>query len=162
MLPGGFKEKEMYLWQNLEYGKAGAMVHERDPREYGWGYFATDTIPGSGVGLFVWFETPAELLAFLEKIEVQGLEDKQTAKEVVKIIKKAELKDTLTEDLRKQTNKALKDIEIKWWGKFTDLYTGKNKFSREILTAYFGSPQGNDPERVYIPRFIDFCTNWGH
>jgi len=153
----------MYVWENMDYGKAGSLVHERDPRKFSWGYFASDTLPQSGIGLFCWFESPAELIAFIANIEAQVLTDKEKVKEIKKVLKRIKLNGGLTTDLRKQINSELNDIEIKWWGTFSDLCSGKNKFSREMLNAYFGPlPQHNKPQTVYVPKFIDFCERWGH
>jgi len=153
----------MYAWQNMDYGKAGSLVHDRDPRKFSCGYFANDTLPESGVGLFFWFESPAELLAFIANIETQVLPDKGKAKKVQKILAGLNLNRGLTTDLRKLINNELNDIEIKWWGKFSDLYSGKSKFSREILNSYFGPfLRLNIPLTVYIPKFVEFCEKWGH
>ena len=153
----------MFEWQNLDYGEAGKLVHERDPRNYNWGYFASDTLPQSGIGLFFWFESPEELLAFIAKIETQAFSDKEKAKKVKEAIKGFNLKGKFTTDLQRQLNNELNDIEIKWWGKFSDLCSGKNKFSRDLLKAYYGQQYNSSkPQPVYTPKFIVFCEDWGH
>ena len=150
----------MYSWQNMDYGKAGELVHNRDPRKCNWGYFASDTLPESGVGLFFWFESPAELLAFIVEIETRALPDKKKVKKVQELIKRIKFKNKLTEELRKQINNILADIEIKWWGKFSDLCSGKSKFSREVINSYFGSSSYDKNQTVYLPKFVEFCENF--
>ena len=152
----------MYAWENLDYGKAGALVRERDPRKQGWGYFAEDTLPDSGVGLFFWFESPEELLSFISIIETQALQDKKKAKSVKDLLKGSVVNKGLTKGLRKQINDRLEDIEIKWWGKFSELYSGKTKFSSQLLEAYYGPEQKDKSQTVYIPKFIEFCWKYGH
>jgi hypothetical protein len=152
----------MYGWQNLDYGKAGALIRDRDPRKYGWGYFATDTIPESEVGLFFWFESPAELLAFIANIETQALQDKEKVKKVKEILKGSTVNRGLTRGLRKQLNDQLKDIQIKWWGKFSELYSGKTKFSQKLISAYFGPDSKSTSQTIFIPKFIEFLWKYGH
>ena len=108
-------------------------------------------------------ESPSELLAFIADIETQALKDKNTIKKVREVIKGFGKNKRLTEDLRKQINSQLSDIEIKWWGRFSDLCKGKGKFSKQLIKSYFGPLFNPDkPQTVYTPKFIEFCQNWGH
>lgn len=157
----------MYAWQKLDYKEAGNLVQNRDPREFGWGYFGIDNMPQSGIGLFFWFESPTELLDFITNIETQILPDSDTVKkEIQEILKEADLNDGLTNSLRTQINAKLVDIEIKWWGKFSNLRSGYSKFSKEVIGSFFESLSQDNiikavPDR-YLPQFIEFCRWWGH
>jgi hypothetical protein len=151
---------KMYSWQNIDYGKAGELAHGRDPRKFIWGYFASDTLPESGVGLFFWFESPAELLAFIMDIETLAISDKKKVKKVQDLIKRINFENKLTEELRKQINNILGDIEIKWWGRFSDLCSGKSKFSKSVLNSYYGSSKYDKTKTVYLPKFVEFCEEF--
>ncbi|MFC1953600.1 hypothetical protein ACFLVZ_00970 [Chloroflexota bacterium] len=168
----------MYEWENIDFIEAGGIVEVRDPRQFGWGYYSKDTSNSPGVGAFSWFESLDELLNYLVNIEpniwsygVNGVDEETYTKlktKIQEILNKDDLKKGLTNKLREKISTELKEGEICWWGEFSDLYTGNDSFSRQLIGGYLGDdeePENNESKVVteeQIPEFLEFCRGFGH
>lgn len=173
----------MYEWQNIKLEEALSLVQSRNPIEFSWGYYSNDTHPQGGVGSFSWFESRDELLDYLVSVDAQiwsysaqGLDEEaytEMKKAIQKILKEADSNRELTDSLRKRISKHLSeqlmDVEISWWGKFSDLCSGKDAFSREFIDWFFDDygeySEDKKPKTVtaeHIPEFIEFCKEFGH
>jgi len=168
----------MYEWEEIDFLDAGALVEERDPGKYEWGFYSKDTSTPEGVGAFSWFETLEELLKYLVNIEpriwcygVNGVNEEKYSK------LKTKIQETLDEDgLNKGLNKGLRTTisneldngEISWWGRTSDLYAGRNSFSRQLIKGFVKegnkTVKGNPKivEEDQIPEFFEFCKGFGH
>ena len=169
----------MYEWQDRSYEKAAKLVQGRDPIVFGVGYYSNDTWPESGIGSFSWFGSQEELLDYLVNIETQIWshdvdefdEERYTEQKLTiqKCLKGVDSNKELTNSLRKRINEQLIGWEIGWWGNFSDLCSGRDAFSRELIEWFYNYhgeySEISTPKTIrkeYIPEFVKYCRDFGH
>ena len=104
---------------------------------------------------------------FVINVETHILTNSEKVKQELKqIIKGYNINRGLTKNLREQINSKLGDIEIQWWGDFSDLRSGRSKFSKEIIIAFVNSLPEDKKDGTatikHVNEFIEFCKHWGH
>jgi hypothetical protein len=111
---------------------------DRDPREYPWGHYAHDDIPGIGAtGRFEWHaskEVSAHHLQWLieQYIESEGwgAEKKAAARTALAGVKDGSVQiDEAMQRLNKQFENL---IQVAWWGQYEEIRSGDSDFARDI------------------------------
>ncbi len=169
----------MYEWHDIDYKKAAELVKNRDPNVFSLGYYSNDKWPQSGIGSFSWFSSQEELLDYLVNIETQiwsydfdGLDEERYMEQksmIQKSIKVLDSNKQLTNSLRKRINEQLIGWEIGWWGNFSDLCSGRDMFSRELIEWFYNYhgeySEINKPKTIrkeYVPEYVKYLKDFGH
>ncbi len=163
----------MHEWQGMETIDAANLVSGRDPRECPWGVFGMDD---DGVGLFLWFASPGELLDFAVEVEprihLEADDDELPALQgaLQSLRANAGSPDALSDGLRQEFNAALCGYaEYQWWGRFADLCEDAGAFASELREELRDSDTEEAPDNPARPitpdeleSFIEYLTDYGH
>ena len=164
----------MYEWQNMENVEAMLLVSQRDPKKFGWGYFSQDW----DAGQFCWFASLEELLAYMQRVGIPYFFPEEDYQEEIKtikdVIKEADLTKGLTDDLLLQITRLIEEmdvidgirnfnLQIIWWGEFSDLASGKGEFGKDLLRHFLG--EDAEPGIVteeQIPAFAEYLQYYDY
>lgn len=111
---------------------------DRDPREYPWGHYAHDDIPGIGAtGRFEWHdskEASADHLQWLieQYIEGEGWggENKTAARTVLAGVRDGSVP---IDEAMQRLNEQFKNlVQVAWWGRYEEIRSGESDFARDI------------------------------
>jgi hypothetical protein len=148
-------------------------AHEYAPEAETWGFYGYSDGPadaGGGIGGFLWFASPAQMLDFITSYLPFWCPgpDHSNGREV-----SARVRDilacpavTVTEATRMQLNDALKGYaQLAWWGQFAELLSADIPFAREIR-AWFWSNGGCKNSSGAVPgdqtrRFAERLQEYG-
>lgn len=110
----------------------------RDPRRFPWGYVAGDSSAGV-LGSFLWFATPADLVAGLTRIEVDLLcFDERDAARIRRAVEQtcAATRDPGRIDLRALCTAFEGWTEIVWLGRFVELCERGGELTTGLRRAF--------------------------
>ena len=126
---------------------------DRDPREYSYGLFVSDTPAQGGAAGFTWFQDDAEALAYLARqlpaLYLDGDDLREATEEIANTLKGATELSSLDLSPLNTTLSGL--CEIRWAGTFFDLEGGSKPFEREI--------QGDYHSNVFCDDRVDDLSN---
>ena len=150
----------------------------RDPRGYNWGFYIEDN--NDGAGSFWWFKSSEKLSRFIvDTVTPQYAQCSENEEIIIKkmqtIIRDADLSKGLTANLLRKVNNILETTDnnrgptIHWCGTFSDLCSGKSAWSQNFVANFFEdctlNNQETKPNKVtgkQIPKFIQYCQDYGH
>jgi hypothetical protein len=140
-----------------------AEAHERDPRDYPYGYLTGGTDELESVRVFVWFRTMEELIHSLLEVEprMYGVEPRRGLEAFqgrVRPILNRLMQQGFDESLREEFAPEMDGkFVVDWWGTYRDLREGRGVVGCELLDEFLGDerrgqllPRGEDTA------FIDF------
>jgi hypothetical protein len=119
-------------------------AHERDPREYPYGYLTGGTGLLEGVRVFVWFHTVDELIESLLEVEPRmygvepgrGLETfQERARPILDCVRRRGLDDTLRAELAPEADGK---FAVHWWGTYADLRHGRGALGGQLVDEFLG------------------------
>lgn len=140
------------------YLEIGEVAHQRDPREFPWGYFSYGDAPGGiggGTGLILWFASHREMLDFFlhHELESHWLEnaDEDERAEVLREVRTAleplsESKSGLQSALAAANEPLRNLVQLTWWGRFEELVSGSGEFAMH-LRSFFRSDDSDEEGR---------------
>jgi hypothetical protein len=146
--------------------KIAEIVVGRDPREFPYGFFASDN--AVGVGLISWFKDVGEMMDFLLTVEpvIWDYEDeilKDYTNHISTIADKVRSAG-LSEDLRVNFNKFVEnDFEIGWWGTFEDLLKDNNEFTQKTREDFIEMEKEGVGDKIpeeSIEEFIEWLKTF--
>jgi hypothetical protein len=141
---------------------AGA-AHERDPREYPYGYLTGGSDELESVRVFVWFRTVDELIESLLEVEprMYGVEPKRglegfqrRVRPILQRLKQQGFDESLRTELAPEADGK---FVVDWWGTYSELREGRGQLGGQLVEEFLGDerrcqllPSGEDTA------FIDF------
>jgi len=142
---------------------ATAADHQRDPRQYPYGYLTGGVDELGSVRVFVWFRTIDDLIESLLEVEprMYGVEPKRGLEgfqnRVEPILQRVR-QQGLTEELRAEfAPDADGKFVVDWWGTYSELREGRGTVGGQLVEEFLGHdrrmqllPNGEDTA------FIDF------
>lgn len=129
----------------------------REPSPQTGGFFSYGDAPGGiggGIGCFMWFETPDELLTYLKKHLTflssgpSFVDPGRVSGQVEKMLGGVSVEALTSGDKLIQLNDVLKGFsQIEWVGQFSDLLSGTGEFPAKVRAWYRDddSDSGGDP-----------------
>jgi hypothetical protein len=137
--------------------------HQRDPRQYPYGYLTGGTDELRSVRVFVWFRTIDDLIESLLEIEPRmygveprrGLESFQNRVEpILQRVRKQGLTDELREEFAPDSDGR---FVVDWWGTYSQLREGRGEIGGHLVEEFLG----HERRRQLLPNgedtaFIDF------
>lgn len=144
------------------FDDAMAIVADRDPRDFRYGYLAFGDAPagiGGGTGVFAWFASHAERLDFWVDKELGEYWLSETPRgesDAVKAAIRAAVAEVgglgAGDAPVSKANAILSGmIELKWWGELDDLLAGSTEFAIALRSDFL--EEENDGDSV-VPRAI--------
>ena len=133
---------EQYDWFMSDGDHAAALPHERDPRAYPYGLYTADSFVMSAVGMFFWFESPAEIAAYIRHVEPQiyQLDDDERDVLLAALEEPLDALQAGTTDLeaaRRAINAAaVSHFVIEWADTFDELRGGDAEWAREFRSNF--------------------------
>jgi hypothetical protein len=147
---------------------SAAVAHERDPRQYPYGYLTGGSQDLDSVRVFVWFQTIDELIESLLEVEPRmygieprrGLESFQArVRPILDRVRSEGLTDALRVELAPERDGK---FVIAWWGRYADLREGKCDFASSVVEDYLGEERrGQLLSPDEHTAFIDFLRPSG-
>lgn len=138
-----------YSWKKLSPAEAAAQSSGGDPAKLPWGFFSSDDRSIGGAGMFSWFGTAKELLAFVSEVilslpEAGDVETEAKIKRCRERIANLQTPDSaLLEDINEVLDS--EDFGIEWWGNFDQLCEAGDEFSKQMRIRYH-DPDGDSEE----------------
>jgi len=148
---------------NAKVFEAAGEAHERDPREYQYGYLTGGSEELESVRVFVWFRTMDELIESLLEVEprMYGVEPKrglegfqQRVRPILQRLKQQGFDESLRAELAPEADGK---FVVDWWGTYTELREGRGVLGCQLVDEFLGDerrgqllPNGEDTA------FIDF------
>lgn len=171
--------KDKYEKRFEEAEQASRDANERIPNSSTWGIF-TLGVPaaiGSSVGVFLWFETRNDLLAFVAEDlcfaphGLAGSDPFEITDKVREVIVRVRTDEMDGEEGRIEVNEILRNFsQIEWWGIFADLRSAQHPYAAIVVNEFreqqTGEPSAADGDVVEIgddelEEFREFISNWG-
>ena len=162
---------EQYDWFRSDEDHDAELPHHRDPRTYPYGLYTSDAFVMSAVGMFFWFESRAEMAAYIRHVEPQIYELDEGERGVLLAALEAPL-DALqagTTDLeaaRDAINVAASNhFVIEWTGTFEELCAGDGEWACEFRTSFREAcDKESSPEPISadeVEAFVGYISEYG-
>jgi hypothetical protein len=144
---------------------SAAVAHERDPREYPYGYLTGGTGLLEGVRVFVWFRTVDELIESLLEVEPRmygvepgrGLEAYQArVRPILERVRRSGLYPAARKQLAPETDGR---FSVYWWGTYLDIRDGRDVLGCQLVEEFLGEERRGQLLRPdEEPAFIEFLS----
>ena len=136
---------------------SAAQAHERDPREYPYGYLTGGSEELESVRVFVWFRTMEELIDSLLDVEPRmygveprrGLEAYQyRVRPILERLRQQGFDESLRAEFAPEVDGK---FVVYWWGNYSDLREGRGEVGGQLVGEFLGTerrrqllPEGED------------------
>jgi hypothetical protein len=119
-------------------------AHQRDPREYPYGYLTGGSDELQSVRVFVWFRTVDELIQSLLEVEprMYGVEPRRGLEAyqervgpILARLKQQGFDDSLREAFAPEADGK---FVVDWWGTYSDLREGRGVLGCQLVDEYLG------------------------
>jgi hypothetical protein len=129
---------------NANVFETAGEAHERDPRQYPYGYLTGGSDELGSVRVFVWFQSIDELIESLLEVEprMYGVEPKRGLEafqaRVRPILERVRLQG-LVESLRAElAPEADGKFVVDWWGTYAQLRAGRGVIGCQVVDEFLG------------------------
>lgn len=162
---------EQYDWFRNDQDHAAELPHDRDPRRYRCGMYTADSFVMSAVGMFLWFESPVEIAAYIRHVEPQIYQLDEDERGVLLAALEEPL-NTLqagtsdVETVRGAINAAAADhFVIEWAGTFDELSAGDGEWACEFRASFREAcDKESSPEPISadeVEAFVGYISEYG-
>lgn len=162
---------ECYDWFKSDGSHDAQLPHDRDPRTYPCGVFTTDGSVLSAVGVFLWFESRAEMAAYIRHVEPQIYELDEDERSVLLVAVEEPLSALQSGTMDLETARgainaaAANHFAIDWAGTFDELCRGDREWARELRQSFREhSDEESSAEPISadeLEAFVEYVSEYG-